>query len=523
MLPSLSSSPPGGPSDVRFVEKRARSNLFVYGYLRASIHDCVRLQGLLGRRFNADGAGQFDIDGGKRYGDQSLLDSVNGNGWRDQRLSGGARCSGANCSNFVEVGTSATTSFDDTGLAPSTSYSYEVRAADTSNDTGPYSTSAAATTSAGAVPTAPGNLTLTVVSATQINLSWTASTEMGSTISGYQIARCSGANCSNFALVGTSATTTFNNTGLTGAAGFSYEVRAVDPRNNTGPYSSTATATTLVAPVPTAPGNLTLTVVSATQINLSWTASTEAGGTISGYQIARCSGANCSNFAQVGTSATTTFNNTGLTGSTSYSYEVRAVDTSNDTGPYSTSAAAATLAAPVPTAPGNLTLTVVSATQINLSWTASTEAGGTISGYQIARCSGTNCSNFAQVGTSATTTFNNTGLTGSTSYSYEVRAVDASNNTGPYSTSATSATLAAVHGADEFGGHGRKQLADQSLLDGINGSGWHDHRLSDRTVLGDELFELYAGGDVSDYDLQQYGAGGFDELHLRSTRGRHFE
>jgi hypothetical protein len=192
---------------------------------------------------------------------------------------------------------------------------------------------------------------------------------------------------------------------------------------------------------PTAPGNLTATPASATQINLSWTASTETGGTISGYQIARCSGANCSNFAQVGMSATTTFNDTGLTSSTSYSYEVRAVDNSNSTGPYSTSATATTMAGAVPTAPTNLMATAASSSQINLSWTASTEAGGTITGYQIARCSGANCSNFAQVGTSAATTFNDTGLTPSTSYSYEVRAVDNSNNTGPYSTSATATTL----------------------------------------------------------------------------------
>src|SRR5579863_3555534 len=168
------------------------------------------------------------------------------------------------------------------------------------------------------------------------------------------------------------------------------------------------------------------------------------GGTISSYQIARCSGTNCSNFAQVGTSATTTFNDTGLTPSTKYTYEVRALDNSNNTGPYSATASATTSAGAAPTAPTNLTATAASSSQINLSWTASTEMGGTISSYQIARCSGTNCSNFAQVGTSATTTFNDTGLTPSTSYSYEVRAVDNSNNTGPYSTTATATTMAAA-------------------------------------------------------------------------------
>ena len=86
-----------------------------------------------------------------------------------------------------------------------------------------------------------------------------------------------------------------------------------------------------------------------------------------------------------------------------------------------------------PTAPANLAASVASSTQINLSWSASTETGGTISLYLIERCQGSACSSFAQVGTSATTAFNDAALNASTSYSYRVRAKDANNNTGPYS------------------------------------------------------------------------------------------
>ncbi|PYU35530.1 MAG: hypothetical protein DMG31_03700, partial [Acidobacteria bacterium] len=91
-------------------------------------------------------------------------------------------------------------------------------------------------------------------------------------------------------------------------------------------------------PTPTAPTNLTATASGPVQINLSWTAATETGGTISQYLIERCTGATCSNFVQVATSAATTYNDPGLTGSTSYSYRVRAKDTTNNTGPYSNTA-----------------------------------------------------------------------------------------------------------------------------------------------------------------------------------------
>src|SRR6266568_1902123 len=70
---------------------------------------------------------------------------------------------------------------------------------------------------------------------------------------------------------------------------------------------------------PTAPGNLTATAAGPVQINLSWMAATETGGTISQYLIERCTGATCSNFLQVGTSTITTFNDTGLLASTTYS------------------------------------------------------------------------------------------------------------------------------------------------------------------------------------------------------------
>jgi glucose/arabinose dehydrogenase/PKD repeat protein len=56
------------------------------------------------------------------------------------------RCQGAGCSNFVETATPTGTTFNDTGLASNTSYSYRVRAADAVPNLGPYSNTATATT-----------------------------------------------------------------------------------------------------------------------------------------------------------------------------------------------------------------------------------------------------------------------------------------------------------------------------------------------------------------------------------------
>ncbi len=58
------------------------------------------------------------------------------------------RCSGSGCTSFTEVGTPATTSFSNTGLAASTLYRYRVRAADAAGNTGPFTAIVEATTPA---------------------------------------------------------------------------------------------------------------------------------------------------------------------------------------------------------------------------------------------------------------------------------------------------------------------------------------------------------------------------------------
>src|SRR4029077_2591395 len=75
---------------------------------------------------------------------------------------------------------------------------------------------------------------------------------------------------------------------------------------------------------------------------------------------------------------------------------------------------------PPPTTPSNLLATAAGPGGINLSWTASTDNVG-VTNYLIERCQGPGCTLFAQVGTSSTTTFSDTGLLSNTSYSYRVR------------------------------------------------------------------------------------------------------
>ena len=92
-----------------------------------------------------------------------------------------------------------------------------------------------------------------------------------------------------------------------------------------------------------------------------------------------------------------------------------------------------------PSAPSTLTASAGGSTSINLTWKAATDNVG-VTGYRIERCQGAGCTSFAQVATTAGTTFANTALVAGTSYSYRVRATDASGNVGAYSNIATATT-----------------------------------------------------------------------------------
>ena len=164
--------------------------------------------------------------------------------------------------------------------------------------------------------------------------------------------------------------------------------------------------------------------------------------------IERCQGAGAApaDFTEIATTAGLSFQNTGLTPSTSYSYRVRAEDAATNTGAYSNIAVATTPAPPdtePPGAPGTLTASAVSSTQIDLFWGSASDNFG-VSLYRLERCTGVGCSIFTEIATTAGLSFQNTGLTPSTSYSYRVRAEDAATNTGPYSNVASQSTLSSI-------------------------------------------------------------------------------
>ena len=180
-----------------------------------------------------------------------------------------------------------------------------------------------------------------------------------------------------------------------------------------------------------------------------------------------------------------------------------------------------------PSVPASLGATAASSSQINLSWTASTDTGGSgLAGYRIERCAGAGCSNFAEIATTSATSFANTGLTASTSYSYRIRAVDGAGNNSGYSNTASATTTAGGGGTQTYTNATDFQIRDNSTINStIVVSGRSGNASSTSTVrvdikhtyIGDLKVDLIAP-DGTVYVLHNRTGAGTDNLNTTYTR-----
>jgi chitodextrinase len=174
---------------------------------------------------------------------------------------------------------------------------------------------------------------------------------------------------------------------------------------------------------PSIPTNVQASVLSASSVLLTWTASTDNQG-VAGYKIFR-------NGAQVGTSTTTTYTDTGLQPDTTYSYTVSAYDLGGNNSAQSSPPAVATTPPDVepPSVPANVKGTAQSITSILLTWDASTD-NVAVAGYRVYR-------HGVLLGTNTWPNYADTGLTPGTSYTYTVTAYDAVGNESAHSSPPT--------------------------------------------------------------------------------------
>src|SRR6267143_6651 len=251
--------------------------------------------------------------------------------------------SGSTWKTIVQNTGSPSTTYSNTGLAPSTTYTYRVSAINSVGTSSPSNTASATTQAASTIPGAPTSLVANTVSSSQINLSWNApANNGGSAITGYKIERSTNGGSSWSPPVNTGSTaTTYPDTGLTASTTYMYRVSAINSVGTSSP-SNTASATTQTAStIPGAPTSLVANTVSSSQINLSWNAPANNGGSaITGYKIERSTNGGSSWSPPVNTGSTaTTYPDTGLTASTTYMYRVSAINSVGTSSPSNTASA----------------------------------------------------------------------------------------------------------------------------------------------------------------------------------------
>ncbi len=374
-------------------------------------------------------------------------------------------CTGTGCTNFAQIGTTAATTFSHTGLVASTSYSYRVRATDAAGNLSGYSNTASATTqSAPPPPPPPASIAFvqvnyatpqTAVSAVSVpftaaqtagNLSvvvvgWNDAVAQVASVAdtkgnAYQLAVGPASQAGAVSqsiyyarnIIAAAAGTNVVNVSFTAAAQFAdirvLEYAGIDRVNpvDVAVSATGGTATSSTPPVTTTNASDLLfaanTVTSLTTgPGAGWTSRviTSPDGDIAEDRVVTATGS-------YGSTAP-------LSGGGAWVMQMVAFRGA-PSGPPDTQA---------PTSPSNLAAAAASASQINLTWTASTDDVG-VASYLIERCQGAGCATFAQIATTANTAYGDTGLTASTAYSYRVRASDAAGNLSGYSNVAGATT-----------------------------------------------------------------------------------
>ena len=342
---------------------------------------------------------------------------------------------GSSFNNISPAHTGTDRSYSHTDLDTGTERHYRVSAI---NEVGRGPVSSIASAATFAVPDAPTDLIAMARSDVQINLSWAAPVNMGSSsITSYLVEFSTDSGANYNVLVAHNRGTTYAHVNLSAATAYMYRVSAINAVG-TSTASSTVTATTLAAMemAPDAPTGLTATAVGATQVSLSWMAPVNSGSSeITGYRIQESTTdtdpESFSDLVADTTSTTgtaTTYDHTSLTAGTTHHYRVFAISAAGE-GRASSTATATTAADGVATAPGMptaLTARATGSSMVELNWTAPANDGGsTVTGYRVESTTTGSFTDLQANTANADTTYTHMGVFTLVEYTYRVSAINA--------------------------------------------------------------------------------------------------
>ena len=182
--------------------------------------------------------------------------------------------------------------------------------------------------------------------------------------------------------------------------------------------------------------NVPSSIEGGTNISLSWAASTDAEGNLSGYKVEKSTNGG-SSWSQIYQGTATSTTDAVEFGTPTVQYRVKAYDSGGLESGWRTSSNITVTNNRAPTAPGSISVpeTVKGGATLVISWAASTDSDDNLSGYELERQY--NGGGWAQIYKGAGRSYTDTITSGWQSVAYRVRAYDALNATSSYTTSPT--------------------------------------------------------------------------------------
>ncbi|MHC4645796.1 MAG: Calx-beta domain-containing protein [Planctomycetota bacterium] len=319
--------------------------------------------------------------------------------------------------------------YTDSGLDPVTQYTYTVQMRDSLDNTGTASSPASATTTDTVAPS-PDPATFVsppaAVSDSEITMTATTGADVSAPVEYYFTETSGNPGASDS---GWTTSPLYADSGLDPATQYTYTVQMRDSLGNAGASSSPASATTQADGTPPSPDPATFAsppaAISDSQITMTAATGSDFSGPVQYYFTETSGGPGGSDS---GWTTNPVYSDSGLSPSTQYTYTVQMKDALDNTGAASAPASATTEAPPDTTAPDPDPMTWATppystgTSSVSMTATTATDASGVEYYFD---CTGGGGSDS---GWQDGTTYEDTGLSPGTQYTYTVQARDKSPN-----------------------------------------------------------------------------------------------
>ena len=337
--------------------------------------------------------------------------NANASGYEIEQYKGGK------WTQIAKINNSSTVSYNVSGLAADTTYTFRMRAYKTLSSGTAYSdyVRLAAKTQL----TNTDKFVGAAISPTAVKLDWNRNDK----VTGYIIEQYKGGKWTQIAVTKNNTTLTFTVKGLADATPYSFRIKTyknADGKTNYSGYTTVKTETP-----PAAVKNARVTSTTATWITLEW----ERNANVTGYAIERYKGGKWTQIAVTKNNTTLKFIVKGLNSDTKYSFRIRAYKTNGTKTTYGgyVSMAGTTRIANV----AKFNATALSQTAVKLSWSRNTIA----SGYVIEQYKGGKWTQINVIKDKNVTTMVVAPLAKGTTYSFRMKSfktVDGSNRFSEY-------------------------------------------------------------------------------------------